>query len=104
MRTLEDIRNVEALVRKIFCHLILWWRILAFLCHKIVCCRELGRSCRLKALIHRLGVVLEAFLTLFQAVKVVFFRIEWYVLLVAEVLSPRHCYVSIHLVDADEGW
>ena len=101
---LEDIRNVEALVRKIFCHFVLRWRVLAFLIHKIGCCRELGRPRRLKALIHRLGVVFEALLILFQAVKVVFFRIEWYVLLVAEVLSPRHCYVSIHLVDADEGW
>ena len=50
-----------------------------------------------------MSVSFESGLTLFDAVIVVLLRAEWDVLLMTEVLSPRHLDILVHLVNADES-
>ena len=102
MCILEDIWDIEALVHKIFCYLIFWRNLLAFLIQNTSSYGKFWRSCRFKALINGLRVILETLLALLNSVKVVFFWIEWYVFLSAEVMCPRNGYLSVHLIDADK--
>ena len=50
-----------------------------------------------------MGVSFESGLTLFDTVVVVLLRAEWDVLLMTEVLSPRHLNILFHLINADKS-
>ena len=50
-----------------------------------------------------MGVSFESGLTLFDAIEVVLLRAEWDILLMAEVLGPRHFDVLLHFIYADKS-
>ena len=99
----EDIGHVQLTICIVLSHFVSRWSWL-FLAQYVDSCGEIIRAARLEALVHAVRVMLEARATLFEPIKVMFLRIEWYILSLTEIACLDQFGILVHLVDVDEGW